>query len=529
MTTVPDNEAARLKALRQYRVLDTAPETALDDLTALAAHICGTPIALINLIDADRQWFKSRLGLEIAELPREVGFCTQAILEPDELLIVPDASVDDRFATSPLVIAEPKIRFYAGAPLVTPEGLAIGTLCTIDRQARDLTPEQAEALRVLGRQVMTHLELRANVTRLERTIARRRRVERALHDRNKRVRQMLQELQQTQTQLIQTEKMSSLGQMVAGVAHEINNPVSFVYGNLTYVNRYIQDLFGLISLYQRHYPQPEPEIQKQAEAIDLNFLSEDLPKILASMKVGADRIRQIVLSLRNFSRLDEAEKKPVDIHQGIDNTLMILQHRLKATIDHPGIEIIRDYGNIPLVECYAGQLNQVFMNILSNAIDALEETSCYVNSASNSVAKVIESAVCEDERSPLIYIRTQLRTASENNDKFASVVIHIQDNGLGIPAEMRERIFDPFFTTKPIGKGTGLGLSISYQIVVERHGGILKCWSEPGQGTEFWIEIPIHSVPEKIVEPKDAQSASLPALSSVPSSQDSSYSPEATA
>ncbi len=277
----------------------------------------------------------------------------------------------------------------------------------------------------------------------------------------------LQELQQTQAQLIQTEKMSSLGQMVAGVAHEINNPVSFIYGNLTHASNYTQDLLELVHLYQQHCPNSVSEIQEHIAAIDLDFLIEDLPKVLSSMNIGAERIRQIVLSLRNFSRLDEAEMKQVDIHEGIDSTLLILQNRLKAHGNHIGIEVVKEYGGLQPVECYAGQLNQVFMNILSNSIDALEDKK-----------------VRSEERGPCIWISTDV-SASD------SIKVRIADNGPGMTEEVRARIFDPFFTTKPVGKGTGLGLSICYQIVVEKHGGIFLCKSEPGQGTEFWIEIPL--------------------------------------
>lgn len=283
--------------------------------------------------------------------------------------------------------------------------------------------------------------------------------------------QTLQELQKAQTQLIQTEKMSSLGQLVAGIAHEINNPVNFIYGNLTHAGQYIEDLLDLLNLYEEHYTQTIPAIEAKAEEIDLDFLVEDLPKILSSMKIGADRIRQIVISLRNFSRLDEAEMKPVDIHEGIDSTLLILQNRLKPKVGQAKIEVIKEYASLPLVECYAGQLNQVFMNVLTNAIDALES---HASSLSNSEADLNQ-----------VIIRTELLADNSR------VAIRIRDNGPGIPSEMRSRLFDPFFTTKPVGKGTGLGLSISYQIVVDKHGGNLKCLSEPGQGTEFWIEIPI--------------------------------------
>ncbi|HEY9750544.1 MAG TPA: urea ABC transporter substrate-binding protein [Allocoleopsis sp.] len=289
-----------------------------------------------------------------------------------------------------------------------------------------------------------------------------------------RLTQALAELRTTQTQLIQTEKMSSLGQLVAGVAHEINNPVNFIYGNLNYANEYTQDLLELVRLYQKHYPDPNPEIQQYRQANDFDFLIEDLPKMLASMKVGADRIRQIVLSLRNFSRLDEAEMKPVNIHEGIDSTLLILQNRLKARPGFRSIEVIKQYGDLPKVECYAGQLNQVFMNILSNAIDALDSQA--------------ETAIAQGLEAPIhtITICTEVRHPER-------VTVRIRDNGPGMTPLVAQRLFDPFFTTKPVGQGTGLGLSISYQIIVEKHRGTLRCNSQPGEGAEFWIEIPVQS------------------------------------
>ena len=302
--------------------------------------------------------------------------------------------------------------------------------------------------------------------------------------------QLLHDLQQSQAQLIQTEKMSSLGQLVAGVAHEINNPVNFIYGNLNYANNYIKELLQLVMLYQKHYPHPAPEIEALTEEIDLDFLNEDLPKLLASMKMGADRIRQIVLSLRNFSRVDQAEMKRVDLHEGLDNTLLILQNRLKAHGAYPGVEVVKEYGQLPQVECYAGQMNQVFMNILTNAIDALEE------SLMNGYWK---SGKLPESVSPTIWIRTQMLHPNY-------VSVRIADNGPGMSESVRSRLFDPFFTTKPVGKGTGLGLSISYQIVVDKHGGAICCLSELGKGTEFRIDIPVRPALKQCEVPADLKS-----------------------
>ncbi|MEG4109056.1 ATP-binding protein [Microcoleus sp. S13_C5] len=283
----------------------------------------------------------------------------------------------------------------------------------------------------------------------------------------------LQDLKKTQAKLIQTAKMSSLGQVVAGIAHEINNPVNFIYGNISHVSDYIQDLLNLLHLYQQQYTPPTSEIQSEIEAIDLEFLIADLPKILVSMKGGVDRIQKIVLSLRNFSRLDEANIKSVDIHEGIKSSLLILHNRFQARAARPEIQVIEEYSNLPLVECYAGELNQVLINIISNAIDALNEYH-----KQRSLDDILACPLA-------ITIRTFLL------EEKSRVVIQIRDNGPGITADVKDRIFEPFFTTKPVGEGTGLGLYISYQIVQEKHGGALNCFSEVGKGTEFWIEIPI--------------------------------------
>ncbi len=308
-----------------------------------------------------------------------------------------------------------------------------------------------------------------------------------LNDKNHCLLDALEQLRQTQTQLIQTEKMSSLGQMVAGIAHEINNPINFIYGNLTHADGYCSDLLGLVECYQQHYPEPVAAIADQMDAIDFDFLRGDLHKLLQSMKVGADRIRQIVLSLRNFSRLDEAEKKPVNIHEGIDSTLLILHHRIKGNDSHAAVQIVKDYGVLPEITCYASQLNQVFMNILSNALDALEAKSRRLPGVQHKAEVMLSlppSFPFAPSDCPIPVIR--IRTAMQDG----SVCIWIADNGSGIPDNAQSQLFNPFFTTKEIGKGTGLGLSISYSIVVDKHNGQLSVVSKPGQGTEFAIAIP---------------------------------------
>jgi signal transduction histidine kinase len=288
--------------------------------------------------------------------------------------------------------------------------------------------------------------------------------------------QALQDLQQAQTQMVQAEKMSSLGQLVAGVAHEINNPINFIYGNLSHANEYISVFLEIFQAYQQEYPNPPIALQELLDELDLDYVSEDFLKLLASMQVGSERIKEIVKSLRTFSRLDESEMKTVDVHAGIESTLMILKHRLKEKPDRPAIKVVKEYGDLPLVECYSGQLNQVFMNLLANAIDSFDDSH-----QASSLDRI-------NAQSDQITIRTTCLDEQW-------VEIAIADNGQGIDEASQKQLFDPFFTTKPIGKGTGLGLSISYQIVTEKHQGKLLCRSAVGQGSTFMIQIPVRQVP----------------------------------
>ncbi len=290
-----------------------------------------------------------------------------------------------------------------------------------------------------------------------------------LQHQNNQLKTALSELKTTQAQLVQHEKMVSLMQLVAGIAHEINNPISFISGNIEPANQYIQDLLKLIELYQTEYPQPPKVIQDLTEEIELDFIISDLQKIMGSMTNGVHRINTIILALRIFSRLDESEIKSVNLHEGLDSTIILLQHRLKLLNGNFNVNIIKDYDQLPKITCYASQLNQVFLNLLSNAIDALE-------------SKLSKNP--ETFNHPTIWITTQIKEQD-------SVKISIKDNGIGISPEVQSRLFDPFFTTKPVGKGSGLGLLTSYQIVVEKHRGKLDFNSTFGEGSEFIVEIPV--------------------------------------
>ncbi|MEG4343624.1 response regulator [Microcoleus sp. A003_D6] len=365
----------------------------------------------------------------------------------------------DRLKANPLTADIPVIFTSALSETVDKvKGLSLGAVDYITK------PFQQEE--VLAR-VKLHLKLHFLTQKIEKQ---NQELEQRVQERTAELSQALHNLKQAQVQLVQTEKMSSLGQLVAGVAHEINNPLSFIFGNLNHASESIKDLIDHLEVYQQSYPNPVPQISAHAREIELDYLLEDLPNMIASMKVGAERIGSISVSLRNFSRMDTSNKVAVNIHEGLDSTLLILRHRLKGSGDRPAIEVVKEYGNLPLVECYAGQLNQVFMNLIANAIDALEDKM--VNSES------AKTANCK------ITISTEL--ANDN-----SVKIHIADNGTGIEETVVSQLFEAFFTTKPAGKGTGLGLSISYQIVVEKHGGKLTCTSTLGQGTDFTVEIPI--------------------------------------
>lgn len=311
--------------------------------------------------------------------------------------------------------------------------------------------------------------LNNKIDELAQEIHQKQKVQDSLSQSNKELEKALEKLQKTQSQLIQAEKMSSLGQMVAGIAHEINNPVGFIHSNLDHLFQYVEAILDLLKLYQKFLPEPPEEIEEAIAALDLDFILEDLPKVLKSMEVGTNRIAEIVRNLRIFSRLDESDFKKVDVHENIDSILMMLGGRFKATTKRLDVKVVKDYGKLPKIECYPAQLNQALMNILSNAIDALENGEVTTKEAS------YIPSIC-------------IKTETVDSDR---IIISINDNGCGISETIKNKLFDPFFTTKAVGKGTGLGLAISYEIITDKHQGKLWYESQPGSGTTFTIELPV--------------------------------------
>ncbi|BAY98762.1 multi-sensor signal transduction multi-kinase [Tolypothrix tenuis PCC 7101] len=400
-------------------------------------------------------------------------------------LVIDDIASESRFASDAYIISQ-QPRSVLCTPILN-QGELMGVLYLENQlTAGVFTRDRLEVVQLLTSQAAISLENAQLYTDLSQTTAELQQVntqlaayshtlEAKVAERTAQLNAQTQELetafknlQTAQMQLIQNEKMSALGQLVAGIAHEINNPISFIFSNLSPATEYINDLIHVLQCYRQQYPQPTPQLQEQIADVELDFITLDLQKILHSMEVGAERIRNIVVSLRNFSRLDEAEIKAVDIHEGIDSTLMILQNLLQAKSERPEILVSKQYGKLPLIECYAGQLNQVFMNLIMNAIEALDDA-------------MIQGKMTDN---PQICIRTEL-------DELDKIKIYIADNGIGINDSIKPYLFDPFFTTKQVGKGTGLGLSISYQIIVDKHQGILECQSTPGAGAEFVITLPI--------------------------------------
>ncbi|WP_449314329.1 sensor histidine kinase [Roseofilum reptotaenium] len=370
-----------------------------------------------------------------------------------EAIIINDFPDDAQFAGDPYLLQEQPLSFLC-APILN-QGKLIGILYLENHLAVGVfTRERMELLNMLCSQAAISME---NSRLYEQS-----------QDYAQKLEQSLEELQQAQLQLVQSEKMSALGNLVAGVAHEINNPVGFISGNINPARDYVQDLLGLIDLYQQEYPEPSEAIEEEIEAMDLEFVRSDLLELISSMRSGTNRIRHISNSLRTFSRTDKEYKVPFNLHEGLDSTLLILKHRLKANEERPAIEIIKEYGELPQVQCFPGQLNQVFMNLIANAIDALESANegCSFDEIANQI-KITTSATTQE------------------------VTIRIADNGMGMPEEVRERIFEQGFTTKAVGKGTGLGMAIAQSIIAQKHGGKITCTSQLGKGTQLEISIPI--------------------------------------
>ena len=455
-------------------------EIVLDNLLAKLMEIviesAGAQVGLLILdrtgelvIEAERRIDRDRVtvlqSIPVEESDRLPISMINYVARTKENLVLNHIAEDFKFASDPYIKAhQPKS--VACVPLIN-QGKLLGILYLENNLASGVfTQSRIEILRILCSQAAISLENANLYENLQHSEASER-------EKAEQLEQSLTELKQAQLQLVQSEKMSALGQLVAGVAHEINNPVSFISGNVSHARGYVQDLFNLLRLYQEKFPNPGDEIEEEIEAIDLQYVREDLPKLISSMKEGTDRIREISTSLRTFSRADVSKKVAFQIHEGLDSTLMILKHRLKANQNRPAIEIVKEYGELPEVACFPGQLNQVFMNLLANAIDALDESN--------------HGRSYDDIKTNPNQITVRTQVLPSNN----SVVVGIKDNGPGIPDEVKERLFEHLFTTKPPGKGTGLGLSISRQIIVEKHGGKLSVNSAPGEGAEFAIEIPI--------------------------------------
>ena len=581
---VPENEEARLRVLEACRVLDTPPERGFDDITLLAAQICGVPVAAVSLIDRDRQWFKSAFGLDASETPRDVAFCAHTILQP-ELMIVPDARDDPRFSGNPLVTGDPGIQFYAGMPLVMSDGLALGSLCVIDQKPRRLSVDQQTALRALGNQVTAQLELKRHIAaqeehirerleaerQLQAEVAERRRVESELErvllqnaqvlasitsifvgvdadglvstwnaaagqTFGLRTPQMLgqrfldcgirwdweqmhgaiRQCEQERTtvrledvscltadgaerffsimlnpiihhseepqgflllaadvtqrrameeQLATAQKLESIGQLAAGIAHEINTPVQYVGDNLRFLQESMDDLRPLLDLCRAS---ALPEIADAARDADLAYLQEEMPKAAAQAQEGISRVSHIVRAMKDFSHPGTTQKTPVDLNRALDSTLTVAHNEWKYVAD-----LVTDFDpDLPQVPCLPGEINQVFLNIIVNA------------------AHAIGDVVGDGSRGKgTITVRT--RSLPDH------VEVSVGDTGSGMSDEVKTRIFNPFFTTKPVGRGTGQGLTISHAVVVEKHGGRIFVETAPGRGARFIIHLPIAELAEQ--------------------------------
>ena len=436
---LPLDESARLAALQSYEVLDTPPEPAFDDLAQIAAMICGTPIALVSLIDGERQWFKARHGIDAVETARDVAFCAHAIHGRD-VFIVPDAHQDLRFANNPLVTSDPHVRFYAGAPLVNGEGYALGTLCVIDREPKQLQPDQVRALEALARQTVTQMELRRHAIRLQALLAEREQAQKAREE--------------LLSQLRHAQRLQAVGTLATGLAQEIDGPLQTVAENLDYARKGAQTLIGLIGLSARLDLKPT-DVAEMAMAADVPFVESQLPRAFSRCVEGVDRVLRLTDALRRFAG-QAGTLGSIDLNQCLRDTLLVCENDYRFVAD-----VVTEFGELPAVIADSADINQVFRSLILNAAQAIEYTGRRGRIA-------VRSSVLGD-----------------------SAVIRIEDNGCGISDDIRDRVFDPFFTTRGDRSSTGQGLSIARSIVVNRHGGSMKFETVAGLGTRFIVRLPL--------------------------------------
>lgn len=440
---LPLNEAERLKFLNQEEILDTLPEKSFDALTRLATEILNVPIALVSLIDRERQWFKSCVGLNVSETHRDFAFCAHAILD-EEVLVVEDAREDERFRDSPLVQGDPHIRFYAGVPIKGGGEFNLGTFCIIGREPKKLSQRELERLKDLA----------------------------ALADDALALRRTLRSQRKNRSSLVHAEKMASIGLLASGVAHEINTPMQFVATNTSFIQTGFQAIHGFLEKVQSLPVVPSPtgallredgRVKQMAEDADLAYLLREVPIAITQTQEGIRRVTELVVAMRDFSHEHQGAKAAEQLNEAVSSTVVLSRNSWKHTAEVK-LDLAPD---LPLVECNRGEINQVILNLLINAADAIAER--------------IHMGM---EGLGLIQIRSFQRDAS--------VVLEVEDNGTGINPRVRPNIFDPFFTTKPVGKGTGQGLTICYDIVVHRHGGKIEVESPVGKRrTVFRVVLPI--------------------------------------
>lgn len=455
---IPQNENDRLLSLRMLNILDTPIEHRFDCITKISQHLFNVPISTLTLVDKDREWFKSAVGLTCTQGPRDISFCGHAVLEND-IFYIEDTAKDERFADNPMVKGNPPIRFYAGQSLTGPGGHKIGVLCIKDTKPREFTKEHINILKDLARWA----EIELNSRELTQALIDRKEKQELLEKNIQELRKSHEDLKKTQSHLLQAEKMASIGQLAAGVAHEINNPIGFVGGNLQVLQEYFTTYSRLVELsikVQQATAGNQPDdinkftkqLREKINDVDIDFLIEDTKNLLNESNQGVERVRKIVSGLRSFSHISEEKKLTIQINDIIQNSLDLTFNELKYKAD-----IVKDLKAVTKVECYPQQISQVLINLLVNAAQAITQHGT-------------------------------VTVVSYEDEKY--VYISVSDTGQGMDEETQKRIFDPFFTTKPVGQGTGLGLSISYEIIVDHHQGRLEVESQIGRGSTFKISLP---------------------------------------